>query len=139
MLDLSSLKRAIELLDDSLRFFNDSEIMDGLDLSRRNVVRSGVIQNFEVAYELCWKFMKKHLEINLGSEYVDGISRKELFRISREHHLINDVENWFDFHTARNLTSHTYSEESAQKVLRAAGILVEDAKALLNSIEARND
>jgi hypothetical protein len=34
--------------------------------------------------------------------------------------LLDSVEEWFEFHEARNLTSHTYSEKTAEEVYRVA-------------------
>jgi nucleotidyltransferase substrate binding protein (TIGR01987 family) len=138
MLELAPLKGAIKSLDDSLRIVGNADFMMNLDTATKNLLRSGVIHNFGIAYELSWKFMKKYLEINLGSYYVDGIHRKELFRIAAEHHLIDNVEAWFDYNKARNLTSHAYREEYANDVFKAAGLFITDAKKLAEAIEARN-
>jgi nucleotidyltransferase substrate binding protein (TIGR01987 family) len=138
-LDITALKNSIKCLDDSLKIVHNSEEMIKLDLVTKNLLRSGVIQNFEVSYELCWKFIRKFLEIELGSEYVDGIHKKELLRIAAEHHLIKDVETWFDYNRARNLTSHTYKEEHAENVFNAAEKFLDDARELLNALEGRND
>jgi len=138
-LELTPLRKAVKCMDDSIKIVHNSEIIKKLDLATIKLLRAGVIQNFEVTFELCWKFMKKYLKINLGSEYVDGIHRKELFRLAAEHHLINDVEQWFDYNKARNLTSHIYKEEYAEDVFREAEKFLADAKFLLDALEARND
>lgn len=138
-LELSPLRKAVKCLDGALNIVHDLEIISKLDLATKNLLRAGVIQNFEVTYELCWKFMKRYLEINMGSQYVDGIHRKELFRLAAEHHLIKDVEAWFDYNKARNLTSHTYREEYANDVFHSAEKFLIDAGFLLDALEARND
>ena len=138
-LELTPLRKAVKCLDESLMIVHNSRIISKMDQATKNLLRSGVIQNFEVTYELCWKFMKKYLEINMGSQYVDGIHRKELFRLAAEHHLINDVETWFDYNKARNLTSHTYREEYANDVFRSAEKFPGDAWFLLEALEANND
>ena len=100
---------------------------------------AGVIQNFEFTYELCWKFMKRWLENNLGSSYVDGLPRKELFRIAAEHQLISNVSNWFIYHEARNETTHTYDRKKAERVFETAQKFLPDAKELLRNLEKKND
>ncbi|MCE1246446.1 MAG: nucleotidyltransferase substrate binding protein [Firmicutes bacterium] len=137
-IELSPLRAAIKCLDDSIRIVHNSEMMIKLDLETRNLLRSGVIQNFEVAFELCWKFMKKYLESDMGSVYVDGLHRKELFRICAQKHLISDVEAWFAYNRSRNLTSHTYREEYAEDVFMAAQDFLPDAKSFLKVMEEKN-
>ena len=137
-LELGSLRDAVRSLEDALREAGSPTFMDPLTPGQRSVVRAGVIQNFEFTYELCWKFMKRWLEENLGSPYVDGIPRKELFRLSAEHRLIDDVEIWFAYQKARNVTSHTYQASVADEVFAAASRFLADAQSLLRAIESKN-
>ncbi|KAF2955128.1 nucleotidyltransferase substrate binding protein [Marinitoga sp. 38H-ov] len=138
-LDLSSLEKAINSLDELIKKTNDKEFMDSLDVIFRYGIKAGVIQNFEFTYELCWKFMKRWLEENIGRAYVDGITRKELFRLSYENKLIENIENWFEYHKYRNLTSHTYDLEIAEEVYNISKDFIKDAKILLERLKERND
>lgn len=138
-LELEPLKKAIASLKGVLERANDDDLMSSLDDVTRYGLKSGVIQNFEFTYELCWKFIKRWLEENLGSTYVDGVSRRELFRIAAENRLIDDVDLWMDYHHARNQTSHTYDEAKAQKVFETANKFIQDAERLYAIIETRND
>lgn len=138
-LELDSLIKSINSLDGVLIRAHDSKLMASLDEVTRYCVKAGVIQNFEFTYEVCWKFMKRWLEENVGASYVDGVSRQELFRIAAENRLITDVERWLDYHKARNLTSHTYNAETAESVFESATEFIHDAKRFLKELEARND
>ena len=138
-LELESLKKAIASLKGVFERTNDDDLMSSLDDVTSYGLRSGVIQNFKFTYELCWKFMKRWLETNLGSTYVDGVSRRELFRLAAESRLIVDVDLWMDYHHARNQTSHTYNEVTAQKVFDAASKFLHDAEIFYAIIEMRND
>lgn len=139
MLELSGLKKAISSLERALKVAHNVEKMNALDVDQRNTIKAGVIQNFEFTYELCWKFMKRWLEANLGGAYVDGVTRRELFRLGAEHRLIQDVDLWMDYHKARNQTAHTYNEKTAEEVFAAATKFIHDAKWFLEAIEERND
>ena len=44
-----------------------------------------------------------------------------------------------EYHSARNQTSHTYNEETAQRVFEEANEFVHDAKQLLKILEEHND
>ncbi len=136
-LDLSSLAKAIDSLERTLKVAHKSR-NSSLDDDTKETVRAGVIQNFEFTYELCWKFMRRWLQINLGREYAEGVTRRELFRLSTENQLIDDIDRWMEYHDARNETVHTYDNETAEEVFAAAQDFITDAKALLNALEARN-
>jgi nucleotidyltransferase substrate binding protein (TIGR01987 family) len=138
-LDLSSLRKAVESLERTLAVANDKSFMSGLSDDQKDTIRAGVIQNFEFTYELCWKFMKRWLEINLGSAHVEGVSRRQLFRLAAESRLIGDVDEWMEYHDARNETSHTYNEGTAEDVFGTARDFLADAARLLKALEARND
>lgn len=135
LLDLTSLKQAVDSLNKSLHVMAQNE---QAEVSLRDVLRAGVIQNFEFTYELCWKFMKRWLEHNLGSRYVDGLPRKELFRIAVESRLISKIGNWFEYHNAHNDIPQTYNEDTAQEIFWIAKRFAVDARIFLNNIEFLN-
>ena len=138
-LDLNSLQKAVSSLERAVRVALSPERMNGLDADTQETIRAGVIQNFEFTYELCWKLMTRWLAANVGPTYVDGITRRALFRLSAEYRLIRDVDLWMDFHKDRNRTSHTYNEETAIEVFGSATDFVHEAKRFLEEIGARND
>ena len=166
-LDLTNLKQSIRSLEIALNFASAKEKLKGLTEDEQDVIRAGVIQNFEFilnglikcdcipveyntprftfsnlveyTYELSWKFMKRWLEHNLGSAYVDGLPRKELFRIAAESRLITHVNHWIEYHDARNETAHTYDKSKAQRVFETAKEFLNDALELLKNLESKND
>jgi nucleotidyltransferase substrate binding protein (TIGR01987 family) len=137
-LDLSSLQQAVKSLGAAVFEGTSRQFMDALTSQQRDVVRAGVVQNFEFTYELCWKFMRRYLRENLGHAQVDGIPRRELFRLAAENRLLDDVEPWFLYHKARNVTAHTYNADTAGEVFQAAVRFLADAEHLLQSLEQRN-
>ena len=108
-----------------------------------NVIRlglqAGLIQNFEFTYELSWKAIKRWLENNINPESVDGITRRELYRMAAENHLIEDVEEWMIYHAARNQTSHQYDSALAEDALHSIADFIRAAHRLLVNLKARND
>ncbi len=112
--------------------------MEAQDDVTREAIRSGAIQHFEFTYELAWKFMRRQLAADIGALTVDGISRRDLFRLAAEHGLIADVDTWFQYHVARNQASHTYQQSVAASVYSAGLRFTADAERLLAALEARN-
>ena len=133
---LDSLAKSIDALERSIKTAGRFDTFDG-DL--QEVVRARVIHSFEVAYELSWKMIKRWLKENIGGSSVDGINQRSLFRLAAENRLIADSERWMDYHKARNSTSHTYNEDTAENVFAEAAEFVHDVKYLLRMLEAGND
>ena len=133
---LDSFAKAVSALERAIKTVNK---LDASDEDLREAVRAGVIQNFEVVYEQSWKMMKRWLAENVGAIYVDGVPRGGLFRLASENRLIVDVNRWMAYHKARNQTSHTYDEDTAQSVFEEAAEFVHDAKQLLRTLEKHND
>ncbi|MBU0683178.1 MAG: nucleotidyltransferase substrate binding protein [Candidatus Omnitrophota bacterium] len=136
--DLSSLQKAVGSLERAVKVAS-YKIKGKVNTDEEEVVRAGVIQNFEFTYELCWKFMKRWLTTNIGSAIVDGVSRKELFRMAAESRLIANVEAWFEYHNLRNETAHTYNAKTAEDVYETAICFLADARAFLEVLEDKND
>ena len=109
MLDLTSFQKSLANLEKLVVAVNNLELIQSLNETLQDGLKAGVVQNFEVTYEVSWKFIKRWLENNLGNSYVDGVSRRELFRLAAESLLIADVDKWMKYHKGRNETSHIYS------------------------------
>ena len=138
-LDLSSLRKALNSLERAVNFAVKKESENSFDKEEKEIIIAGVIQNFEFTYELCWKYMKRWLEMNISSDIVDGVPRKELFRRAAESRLIDEIEKWFKFHNVRNKTSHIYNESIAGEVYLTTKEFLPEAQLFYKRIEERND
>lgn len=76
--------------------------------------RAGIIQFFEVAFELSWKLMKDYLEAQELSVKSPRETIKQAYQIG----LIDDGHIWIDALADRNLTVHTYDEKLAEKMVK---------------------
>jgi nucleotidyltransferase substrate binding protein (TIGR01987 family) len=135
-LDLTVLAQSIKIFRESV----EDNIRNGSTFSplQQETFRSGIIQNFEITYELCWKAMKRWIEENVSPDVLFGVPRIELFRRAAENGLIDSIENWMTFHQARNSTSHIYSAAIAAEVYDIAVRFIPDAETFLENITARN-
>jgi nucleotidyltransferase substrate binding protein (TIGR01987 family) len=74
----------------------------------------GLIQCFEYNHELAWKTQKDFLEAQgVGDLFGSKTVAREAFAAG----LIDDGKVWMDMIESRNLTSHTYNEETTQKIV----------------------
>ena len=101
-------KQRFENFDKSyklLKKYSNQEITTELE-------RAGIIQFFEMTFELAWKVLKDYLE---SEGYIVKSPRetvKQAFQIG----LIDNGHVWIDALSNRNLTTHTYDEELAIKM-----------------------
>ncbi len=119
MILFTPLHNALNSLADALEVAAGYQSQSPDDKMWRTL-RAGVIQNFELSYELSWKLLQRVLREMLPPEQVQGVSRRHLYRLAQEKGLIDDVAPWWRFHEARNLTSHVYDEAVADQVYLAA-------------------
>lgn len=140
-LDLTSLQKSISSLaisvDVYFQFEQNKKNEDTVNIL--DVLKLGVIHKFKVTYEQCWKFMKRWIEENDSPNIVDGVTRRELFRIFAENKLTLDVETWMNFHKSRNLTSHTYDKKNAEESFNISVSFLKEASNFLARIKSHND
>lgn len=138
-LDLTALRSAISSLEDGLDVVNDRVWFDRQPGKVQNTLVAGVIQNFEFVYEISIKMLKRQIEAESASpEDVDETNFREILRVAAEKGLIADVEAWFTYRKMRNITAHTYDHEKARQVYENTLLFINDARALLRKLEARN-
>jgi len=138
-LDLTALQKGCFSLEEAVAIACDKDFINGLSHSQQKLIIAGVFKNFEFTYELSWKFIRRWLSENLGSIQVDGVTRRELFRLAAEHQLIDDVDEWMYYHAARNQTLHIYDEKIAQEIFETSKQFTHLATRLLKTLQMRND
>ena len=101
-------KQRFENFDKSyklLKKYSNQEITTELE-------RAGIIQFFEMTFELAWNVLKDYLE----SEGYMVKSPRETVKQAFQIGLIDNGHIWIDALSNRNLTTHTYDEELATKM-----------------------
>ena len=96
-----NFEKAFLLLECAIHIDNPSE-----------VERAGLIQFFEMTFELGWKMMKDYLEAQGFLVKTPRETIKQAFQIE----LIDDGQTWLLALEDRNLTTHTYDEETAIQI-----------------------
>lgn len=74
--------------------------------SLNEIEKAGLIQFFEVGFELAWKVMKDYLV----AEGYDVKSPRESIKQAFQYGLIDDGTLWLEALEKRNLSAHTYDE-----------------------------
>lgn len=76
--------------------------------------RSGLIKNYELAFELSWKTLKDFLAF--GGQVAN--SPRETIRLSHASGLLGDAREWLRMLEFRNQLSHCYSEAQANDAVK---------------------
>ena len=76
--------------------------------------QQGLIQGFGFTHELAWNVLKDYLE-NTGISGIIG--SKGATREAFKNGLIVDGESWMEMIKSRNLSSHTYNQETAEAMV----------------------
>ncbi|TCN62217.1 nucleotidyltransferase substrate binding protein [Acetobacteroides hydrogenigenes] len=85
------------------------------DTSNNITLRAGVIQFFEMTFVLAWKTLKDYLN-EIGYDEVN--SPRSAIKKAFEIGIVDDGHLWLKALEDRNLTAHTYEEETAIEVER---------------------
>ena len=88
-------------------------LAETIEIENPSVVeRAGLIQFFEVTFELSWKLLKDYLE----SQDVNPKFPRETIKEAFKYELIQDGDAWMTMLNDRNLTVHTYNETTASEI-----------------------
>ena len=108
-------KQRFQNFEKSLKLLEGALAVESPDIYQK----AGMIQFFETTVELSWKMLKDYFEAEGFSEVK---SPRAAIKQGFESGLIRDGHTWMQLLEDRNLTAHTYDEETADKVEK----LIED-------------
>ena len=95
-----------------------SQLQAGIELLQQrelnNLEKQGLIQAFEFTHELAWKTLKDFL-MHRGNPEIYG--SKDATREAFKANLIVEGQVWMEMIESRNITSHTYDEATAEKII----------------------
>ncbi|MGC9344045.1 MAG: nucleotidyltransferase substrate binding protein [Bacteroidales bacterium] len=116
----SNFNKALTQLE---RFVKHSELNE--------MEEQGLIKAFEYTYELAWKSLQDLLK---EKGYRDIIGPKPVIEQSFQDGYIEDGEAWMRMHNSKNLTSHTYNNETAAEIIKK---IREEYLSLFTNIRSR--
>lgn len=100
-----------------------------LNSPKTDLNRDASIHRYVSCVELAWKTSKKLMATT-------STVPKTVLREIAQQSLIEDVDKWLSYIEARNLSSHTYKEDVAEKVYHAAKQFLPDAVELLQRLKS---
>lgn len=100
ILHLEDFRKAINRLEEVLK------------LEKTEVVRDSAIKRFELCFDLAWKSIKAYAQ----KQGLECFSPRSCLKIAFKLNLIEYDEIWLTILEDRNLTTHMYKEEYANKI-----------------------
>lgn len=95
------------------------QMKSAIELARRrelsNLEQQGLIQSFEYSHELAWNTLKDFFK-SKGYQAIYG--SKDATRAAFKEGLIENGDVWMSMIESRNLTTHTYNENTALSIVR---------------------
>ena len=109
------IEQALKTLENGLKELKGPILNDNPQLYK--LMRDGLIQRFEYSIDTFWKFLKIYLE-SQQKITIEGPSPRVVLRLSLNSQLLNEDEFKILLNciSDRNLTSHSYNEEIAEKI-----------------------
>ena len=101
----SNLKKALSNLDEAVKLSEERELT--------KLEKQGLIQSFEYTYELAWHTIR---DFYRSKGEVDIQGSRDAFRLAFERGLIRDGQVFMNMIKSRQLSSHTYNEETADDI-----------------------
>ncbi len=125
------LERALSTLNKSLTIYKDYH---GTDVEE--VARDSSIQRFEYCVELFWKFLKAFLQ-EKEQVKLEGLSPRKILESALNAKLLNKKEFGIMIQALkdRNLTSHMYNEELADKLIEVIPLYYKTIASIAQQID----
>ena len=121
------LKYSLDKLGNAIQ-----RLEEGVKKSKDQLDRDGVIQRFELTFELLWKTLR----LFLLEEGIITKSPKDSLKEGFKFGLIKNEETFLDMLEDRNQTSHIYSEEVSIEIFnRIKTGYLKPLKTILNEIK----
>lgn len=130
-LDLTSFNNALKSLNEVIQVYNKDKT--------NKIVRDSLIQRFEYTYSISLKMMKRYFSLSaFANDNIDGMTFNEMIRTANKMGLLfSNLEVWDNYRQKRNLTSHTYDEETAQTVVAVIEDFYKDSEFLYNKLNEK--
>lgn len=98
-----------------------AQLKSAIDIAEKRELspleKQGLIQSFEFTHELAWNAMRDFL---LERGHTDLYGSKDTTRRAFQKGLIEAGEDWMQMIEHRNLSSHTYKEQTAEAIIDKA-------------------
>jgi nucleotidyltransferase substrate binding protein (TIGR01987 family) len=130
-LDISPLERGIVRLEEAIAVYQD-------DVSQ-TLIRDGLVQRFEFAYEIAHRLLRRYLMANVGPpEIISGMNFADIIRVANENNLLlGNWPRWKTYRDMRSRTGHSYDEAVALDVVAGIPAFLDEVRYLRDRLRER--
>ena len=132
LLDISALEKSVAALERAANYL--AEVHPNNPIHEH--VRGNTVQCFEVLLELCLAFMRRYA-LARDRKMEAPRDARDVLRVAEEEGLIDDPKRWMAHRKLRNITSHTYDENKADRAAAGAVAFLADAKEFTARLRAK--
>ena len=131
-LDISIFEKAVNKLGEIINRYNQNVEDDA--------IRDSVIQRFEFTYSIALTTLRKYLiDRAFVIEDVNQMSFNDMIRTANQFGLFkSNLEIWSEYRKMRDMTSHTYDEKTAQKVVEIIPQFYDEMQFFLGALKDSN-
>ena len=134
---LDHLEMSCNTLAELLEISNDRNQMEQLSEVVEKGIRAGIVQYFELTYELAVKMIRKQLsEIVANPE--DLAKFRNRMREAARAGLIHDAAAYDDYRNMRTRTTHSYNCELTEKAVATMPEFLNSVRFLIEELTRRN-
>ncbi|QQV74748.1 hypothetical protein H6P87_00288 [Rickettsia tillamookensis] len=109
------------------------EVIERTKIDKEPIFLDAAIQRFEFVIELFWKTLKKILK----HEKTESNTPKDVLSKAFQFSLIDDEKLWLGMLDDRNITSHVYKYEDAQRVFENIKLYLPVLEKTYNKLEKK--
>lgn len=106
------------------------KLQEALAQPKNEFLRDSTIQRFEFCVELAWKTSKKVMGTSTSAP-------KDVIREMAQSSYITNLDIWLTAIDMRNLSSHTYKEDLAERVYNFASVFLSELILLVKTLEKK--
>jgi len=106
----------MQKFDNFVASLRNLETVQGQEPPYSPIVKAGIINLFEITFELSWKTIKDILEDN-GYLHESSGSARTILRAAYAAKMIENEDAWIELLDLRNLLSHTYDDKKSEEAV----------------------
>lgn len=136
MIEYDNFQKSLKNLE--LQFNHLTTLDENQTILIQEGIKESVIQRFEICFDSLWKVLNLYLQEEIGLNDLQNGPNPTL-RVANQNNLLNNnIEQWFSYAKARNITSHEYGIDKAELAINLIPDFIDDAIGLYQTMTEKS-